>query len=469
MQGGQDRDIWGKLEEFCKNLLLNLMLIAVYPRTIELEPEPGRTVNMINNLELFRNSLVASFREVLNGGKKATLIRIAHVGASTEDPFVGTCEKVLEKHEDACIFIPISSCEATFLRHLAKNMPTPIIVNNKPLEGLLCLHADPLIYAVKGGRLILSLTYGEDDAEPKYIWYNFVKEKKWGWNTSNVDAYVLFNSSFIVKDDIDIQLIHGGFKAVMWNPLGCFKDSRNYCLQFQVDEHQRSRILERVQVNPHWIRGDYENEDVSDFRGYILMIVGDDKIEDDKSSWFFSLPIAPHILYPYVYCRSKEEKKEKEYCKSEKLDLAVDIIRSRLGTENGIRERVGGVVELLESDIKGDEEREHLEQVRSVLEDMLRSYASGTLSPQVESWLGECEKSVKDKKRAALLRLFKEGGIIPKYWFDKERKEHTINASYLDIAIMHPSNYKRRDLGILAWAFGLALIVLIDSYIEFVK
>jgi len=321
---------------------------------------------------------------------------------------------------------------------------------------------------------ILSLTYGENDVEPKHVWYNFVKESKWGWNTSNVDAYILFNSSFYVKyvKNVPIQMIHGGFKAVMWNPLGCFKASTppDYCLSFsQVDKNLKSRIPERVQVNPHWIRGDYENEDISDYYGYILMIVGDDKIEDDKSSWFFSLPIAPHILYLYVYHKLYEYGKLNEEELIKKLNLAVNIIRSRLGTENDIRERVNRVVELLKSDIKRDEERKYLDnEVRPVLEDMLRSYASKTLSEQVKGWLEECEKSVKDGRRTALLQLFEKGGVIPKYWFDKKRGD-TINASYLDIAIMHPSNYENKDLGVLAWAFGLALIVLMDSYTEFVK
>jgi len=89
---------------------------------------------------------------------------------------------------------------------------------------------------------------------------------------------------------MDLQILHGGFKATMWNPPGCFEASAppEYCLPFpQVDKQLRSRMLERVQVNPHWIQGDYVNESVSDFGRYILMM-------GNESSWFFSLPMHLH-------------------------------------------------------------------------------------------------------------------------------------------------------------------------------
>jgi len=249
---------------------------------------------------------VSSFNDVLNGRKKAVLIRIAHVGATGRDPIRGVCE-----NDYICKSIPTTSeNEPTLLRYLSCKEGKPTLestrIKNVDFSKPTDFHADPLIYAlrIKEGKskLILSLTYGENDVEPKRIWYNFVKEKRWGWSTDNVEAYVLFNSTFTVHN-LNIQLIHGGFKAVMSNPLGCFGASTppKYCLEFQVDENTKDGILERVQVNPHWIRGDFENENISAL-DFILMMVG------NESSWFFSLPIAPPPLYFIAQGCPKTEK-----------------------------------------------------------------------------------------------------------------------------------------------------------------
>jgi len=304
---------------------MEFLLTAVYPETVELisDSRSRRPINMIDNLKRIICSLASSFDDVLNKRKEAVLIRIAHVGATDKDPIQGWC-----RNDHICIFIPTSSDEPTCLRYLSYSKESgKAAAEALPIQNMVkprCLHADPLIYALKKEKgagekkLILSLTYGEDDLEPKYVWYKFVREKN--WNTDNIDAYVLFNSSFIVQDGIGIQLIHGGFKATMWNPLGCFKAPQNYCLQFRVNEHQKSEILERVQVNPHWIRGDYEDEDV-DENNYILMILGD----KEKENWFFSLPIAPPLLY-FLAQRNRN-----------KLDLSRKVIETRLGRN---RERV---------------------------------------------------------------------------------------------------------------------------------
>jgi len=274
---------------------------------------------------------------------------------------------------------------------------------------------------------------------------------------------VLFNSTFRIvnEDSTPIQMLHGGFKASAWNYLSCiFREIEGACLEFRSFRGvSEAEVHERFDPNPHVLRRTEAEVEQLLREGKIfpeLMILG------DKESWFFSLPIAPHILYPYVYSKSESEEKEK------KLNRAVNIIRSRIGTEKDIEERITKVVGLLEGDTKGDEERKHLELVRLELEDMLKKYASGTLSSQVEGWLEECREKVRIGRRTALLQFFKESGVIPKYVFDKYNK-NDINASYLDIAIMHPSKYERRDLGVLAWAFSLALIVLLDSYVEFVK
>jgi len=432
---------------------------------------------MVKNLERFRDSLVASFKSVLDGGKKATLIRIAHVGGTEEDSIVGVCE------DHICSFIPTSGDVVTCLRHLKKEGVVILSLNKgSDLGKPMCLHADPLIFALKGGnKAILSLTYGENDVEPKYIWYKFVREKN--WDTNNIDAYILFNSSFIVQDDIVIQLIHGGFKAAMWNPLGCFKASTppKYCLTFpQVDEHLRDEVLERVQVNPHWIRGDYEGEDV-DENNYILMILGD----KEKENWFFSLPIAPPLLY-FLAQRDKN-----------KLDLSRRVIETRLGRN---RERVSEVLKTYGlNDIPSD-----IRQLLDIF--MMKSYYYGKPLDFIGAFRDEieeivekdsrlfykecyngCSKKYKNKREIEIcakdcvelrtvLDLISQFHTTPQYRY--RYRYGRINYSYLDFIVsrdFHDSCMKRapndgeRYRCSIAWVFGLSLLVLLDSYIRFVK
>jgi len=494
MQGGQDRDIWGKLEEFCKNPLL----IAVYPLTIELEPEPGKTVvNIISNLKQFIDDLAKSFRSVLGGGKEAVLVRIAHVGATIRNYIIVDNQPIIGKCGDDynCLFVPIPGDVSTCLLYLVKNEPRRLHIQKgqqkEPIKLPIDLHADPLIYALKeeGGEAkpILSLTYGEDDAEPKHIWYKFVKDK--GWSTNNIDAYVLFNSSFIVQDSIDIQLIHGGFKAVIWNPLGCFKASTppDYCLQFpQVDEHLRSRILERVHVNPHWIRGDYENENV-DKNEYILMIVG-----DDKSSWFFSLPIAPPPLY--FLAQRKEDK----------INLSRNMIRSRLGRdEDEVRRRVSEVLEKYELNNIPSDMRQLLD--RFIVKNyycgtdlgfigMFRNKVEETMERNHNEFYGrcleECSKEYGDRedirecaKDCVTLHIVPDlmlqfhatpqyrptyrGGCIIRYG-NYSYLDFVVSKKWYEECIKNTSGEERYRCSI-AWVFGLSLLVLLDSYIEFVE
>jgi len=46
----------------------------------------------------------------------------------------------------------------------------PRCVDNFPDKAL---HADPLIFAKSGDRHIESITYGENDVEPKILWYHY--------------------------------------------------------------------------------------------------------------------------------------------------------------------------------------------------------------------------------------------------------------------------------------------------------
>jgi len=490
---------YSEFKEICKNA----QLTAVYPASIELEPEPGKRVNVISNLKQFIDDLAKSFRSVLSGEKKAVLIRIAHVGATISNSIVIDNQLVIGKCGDGynCLFVPIPGDVSTCLLYLVdrKELRRLYILKDQqkePIKLPIDLHADPLIYALKeeGGetKFILSLTYGEDDAEPRHIWYNFVKERE--WSTNNIDAYVLFNSTFIIQDGIDIQLIHGGFKAVMWNPLSCFKASTppEYCLQFpQVDEHLRSRILERVQVNPHWIRGDYKDENVKK-DDYILMIVG------DESSWFFSLPIAPPPLY--FLAQWKENK----------INLSRNIIRSRLGRdEEEVRKRVSEVLEtyglndipvdmrqllgrfMVESYYRG-EASDFVKAFRNKVEKIMEEYHNEFYDKYRN---GCCSKEYKDEldiKQCAkdyLARCHIVPDLIQKFHatpqyrptYEDGRIVRYGNYSYLDLVISKKDyeNCMRcmeciSDSGetyrcSIAWVFGLSLLVLLDSYVRFVE
>jgi len=271
--------------------------IAIYPAS----PIPMSGVNLKVNLEVFRNSLVESFKKVLNEEKRFLLIRVAHTGLrkkDVKDPRdLSKCRSIdinESSKEDYCLFKPIESIENVKIKYLSNNT----ILNQPSYEG--GYHTDPIIYYAyveKGSEistknLSTSITYGENDVEPLYLWLKIVQERC--LSGEDIDAYVLFNSTFYIEElKAAFQIIHGGFKALMWNPISCYDPQRygGYCLRFPHIKISSFNILRRVWGNPHWIRGDHECEDVRYIHSIILMIIG------DESSWFFSLPIAPPPLY----------------------------------------------------------------------------------------------------------------------------------------------------------------------------
>jgi len=245
------------------------------------------------------------------------LIRIAHIGS------LGYAEGVFRPNHKI-VFIPITGeeYEAGFIGEsgdIHRLVVDPLCCakakEGKCFTGTPALfHADPLIYYAEMESkyryyektcektenlkdVRLSATYGENDVEAEVAWLKALAENKLG--VTDVDAYVIFNSTFYIDDlNIDLQMIHGGFKAWHWSHLGCYIGSSSsglYCFDLPSNSH---KIVERIRLNPHYIRyQEYKkwygekcvrecfNEEA------ILMIVG------DESSWFFSLPIAPPPLY----------------------------------------------------------------------------------------------------------------------------------------------------------------------------
>lgn len=74
---------------------------------------------------------------------------------------------------------------------------------------------------------VLSLTYGENNEEPMLIWLEKPKREK---DISKIDAYVLFNTTYLVSNyEKELQFIQGGFKAKAWDYIQCFReDYRRY-------------------------------------------------------------------------------------------------------------------------------------------------------------------------------------------------------------------------------------------------
>jgi len=436
---------------------------AIYPAT-PIFNIGNNKYDLIENLKKFVESFAKSLKEALNGNKMV-LIRIAHVGESGE----GFMRNIYSAMPEA-VFVPIQDepdpNAQGFYRcaeYIGAGVFRPRCADKNEV-----LHADPLVFAKRENAIIESITYGENDVETKLLWYHFIEWKR--LDTSKIDAYVLFNSTLRIADEEcrDLQILHGGFKAIMWNPLGCFKDSAppNYCLQFpQVNVH-RSKILERVHVNPHWIWGDYEGEDVNKY-SYILMILG------DKENWFFSLPIAPPPLY--FLAQSKKEK----------IVLSRNMIRARLGrNEDEVRKRVSEVLETYGlNDLPED--------VRKGLYEFLNSYYSEETSNLVVGFKNRVEeilrgnyeqyKSETDARVWSTVKLLEYFLAMPQckieeYEYKRKKYIKYGNYSYLDFLInkkwhedcINNSSNEERYRCSIAWVFGLSLLVLLDSYKKFV-
>jgi len=364
-------------------------------------------------------------------------------------------------------------------------------------------HADPIIFVQRNGdsEIVPSITYGENNAEPWYIWIDWLK----AWlgdqqvNTSRVDAYVFFNSTFEIEDDfitsfkstkggekLELQLIHGGFKAIAWNDLSCFiEGEREDCLTFENVDFDAVR--KRVMLNPHYLRLEDRTE------GGILMIVG------DENSWFFSLPIAPPPLYFLAQGR-------------EKINLSRNIIKARLGIdeeeirdEEKVRDRVSEVLRnhrlngipddmqqllvrfMAESYYYRDKPSDFVKAFRDKVEKIMEEYHNEFYSKYLNGCCKEYEDEVRIKQCAAYYvarchiapDLIQKFHATPQYRPSKDGRYG--NYSYLDLIIsrkdyencmrcMECISYSGETYRCsIAWVFGLSLLVLLDSYIRFVK
>jgi len=463
--------------------------IAIYPSAPQFR-FGGKNINLVENLKLFTKEFAESFKNVLSEKKRALLVRIAHVGS------LGYAEGVF-KSNHRIVFIPAigEEYEAGFIgesgdvhRLVIDPLCCAKAKEGKRFTGIPALfHADPLIYyaemeseysyhektyEVKESirNVQLSVTYGENDVEADAAWLKVLIRNR--LDTTDVDAYVIFNSTFYIDDlNIDLQMIHGGFKALHWSPLGCYIDSSVSglgCFAFLRNIHNVNEVINRVQLNPHCIR-------YQEYRGCfneetILMIVG------DENSWFFSLPIAP----PPLYFLAQEA--------SSKLNLSGNIIRERLGrNENEVEKRVSEVLETYGlNDLPED--------IKKGLYEFLNSYYSGRASNLVVGFKNKVEEILKRNyeqyKSETNARVWSAFDLLNYFLatpqcrigkkYDYIRKHEYIrygNYSYLDFLIskkwyedcINNSPNEERYRCSIAWIFGLSLLVLLDSYIRFVE
>jgi len=426
--------------------MANKDYIAIYPASPCLQIG-DKKIDMFENLRIFKKQLEQSMQGVLSGKRRAVLIRIAHVGLTEkggrsvekENPQckkIFYCEKVYEAQQ-RCYFVPIIGVENA--REYFGNVE--YWVNSG--QGTQCstlkysygFHTDPLIFArTSDGRLVESITYGEDDVETTLAWLE-IPFKEFGEETprNSVDAYVLFNSTFYMEDyEIDFQVIHGGFKAEEWDDISCFRR----CNELKNYRH-------RVEVNPHWIWRDSYG---------ILMSVGDEK------TWFFSMPIAP----PPLYFKAQTNK--------DKINASKVMIGKLLGNVDS-RKLISKASHVLEQlhydeillqlmiDIYRDREKTSTDSQQSsetILETMLK--------------LKEIEKEVHEIKDyyqmiQAASKFLNQYGFTPKILYNSDKHLYEPNYSYLDLYLTKPEGGQLKP----SWYIAILLLLLIDTYLDTVK
>jgi len=370
---------------------------AVYPASPKVRI--GKyDINMVENLRNFKKALVQSLNDVLSGDKRAVVIRIAHVG--------GYCKGVFSGRQE-CIFMPITGDDKQ--KEPYSKVEYVGVSNEHNKRWKYGYHADPLIFAKKpDGELVRSITYGENDVETMAAWIDLWSNERGEVDVSKIDAYVLFNSTLRMDDyKKGFQVIHGGFKAEIWGDISCFKDSKEQCPKFDF----RS-VADRVEVNPHWLRGDSDG---------ILMMVG------DSESWFFSMPIAP----PPLYFLAQE--------KEEKIEASKKLIHD-LSLQNGkeARELLGKV----------DENQE--KWLKLFLDAYCRGGDFGI--EEVKELVREYQQ-MKRKKVAEM--CLSEIGFTPQWKW---------NYSYLDLVITNEREIVKNPE--YSWGLGLLLLLTIDSYLR---
>jgi len=370
--------------------MANQDYIAIYP-TSPCQKIGDEKINMFENLKNFRDELVQSLKRVLDEERQAVLIRIAHVGLTKKDiekvrlenrecKAIFYCENVYQ-YNQRCYFVPTIG-DASGIEEFKK---VEFWVDSK--QGVQCreltfsygFHADPLTFAqTPKGVLVKSITYGENDVETSLAWLNLPSEE-FGEVTpgKSVDAYVLFNSTFNMRNYGVFQVIHGGFKAKDWNDISYFKEN------IEPNENDGP-----ISVNPHWIRGDDKG---------VLMIVGDEK------TWFFSMPIAPPPFYFYAQRYRKVKQSTKMINKLLEGDITEQLkkLTNKLG-------------------IKDDE------VVKEVLA-FVKMYRQGN-GEDSNSMIAQ---SLNTQRVVAAAKILEEYGFTPQVKF---------NHSYLDLYLTKPKD-----------------------------
>jgi len=391
--------------------MANQDYIAIYPVSPCLQIGDEK-INMFENLAKFKDQLVQSLQGVLNGEKRAVLVRIAHVGLKTDEKqlindeqilrVVNVCENIYQANQ-TCYFAPIIGDEKDrerfkvgYFVNSERSTQSPILTYEYGF------HADPLIFARRpNGELVESVTYGEDDPEPRCLWLRDPSDHCGNFAPKNkTDAYVFFNSTFVMRDyGIDFQVIHGGFKAEGWKDISEFREN--------ID---RNKYRDRIEVNPHWVRGDDEG---------ILMIVG------DVGTWFFSMPIAP----PPFYFIAQGDRKVKQSTKIINELLQQDIKEQLTTLKNKLRMKDNEVV------------KEALAFVKM--------YKQG----KIEDDNSLLAQSLYTQRVVAAARLLEEDSFTPQIKF---------NHSYLDLYLTKPKDGQLKP----SWYIAILLLLLIDNYIN---
>jgi len=470
---------------------------AIYPAT-PIFNIGNNKYNLIENLKKFTEAFAQSLKEALNGNK-IVLVRIAHVGESEEgfmrNIYSSTPESIFlpKRSEGKPRDYPYAQGFYRCIEYVGAGKYKPRCVKEKKFPNIV-FHADPLIFARSGGTLIESITYGEDDAETRYIWRDWIKQQI--TDVSNVDAYILFNSTFRIidkKSTSRLQMLHGGFKALAWNYLSCiFKEIKGNCLSFRsFKEVSEAEIRERFGPNPHTLRIT-EDEVEREWRERRI-IYTDLMILGNKESWFFSLPIAPPPLYFLAQGPDKIEWSREIIIK--RLGRNKDRVRSMVsevletyglnGVPGDIRQLLEGFI--VESYYRGEASNFISSFRKGVEETMERNH-----NKFYESCLEKCSKEYEDREdirgcakdcvvsQHIVPDLMLQFHVTPQYRVSKDRygRIRYSNYSYLDFVVSMDfynscrnsvANDSERYRCSIAWVFGLSLLVLLDSYIDFVE
>jgi len=393
--------------------MANQDYIAIYPVSPCLQIGDEK-INMLENLARFKKQLVESLQGVLNGKKRAVLIRIAHVGISG----CGHCENIYQDTQK-CYFVPTTEDEESWKKFKKVKYWVNSGQDTQCLESTICcgFHADPLIFAqAPNVGLVKSITYGENDVETMLAWLD-IPFKQFGEETpkNSVDAYVLFNSTFLMRDyGISFQVIHGGFRAKDWNDISYFRNNA-----------AQNPGINGVTVNPHWIRGDDEG---------VLMIVS---YEDYEETWFFSLPIAP----PPLFFKTMKERT--------KLQKSTQMINELF--KNDYRKRLHSLINEL-----GFNNNYDIRKITAESSSFVEWYRTAG-----KNKTSNTAQEIDKLKRGEGSRIEVAYRFLTQYGFTPQAIRD-LNYSYLDLYLTKPEGEQLKP----SWYIAILLLLLIDNYLK---